>query len=237
MTQQEKLGIKQNIDAVRENIEKYRDKTLYGGDITVMCATKTVDVEKIKYAVECGITHIGENHVQELLSKYEQMQGVPVKQSFIGTLQTNKVRFVVDKVDLIQSVDSVRLASYIDRYAEKAGKVADILLEYNSGNEPNKGGILKENFDEIYHQIKEMKNINIRGMMTMAPKCEKKCEYEKYFSQTYQIFIDFFAKKVDNIYEPILSMGMSDSYEQAVKYGATMIRPGSAIFGKRNYNT
>ncbi len=235
MTEEEKLLIKQNIETVRENIEKCRDKSLYSGDITVMCATKTVDTERIKYAVDCGITHIGENHVQELLNKYDEISKLPVNRSFIGTLQTNKVRFVVGKVDLIQSVDSVRLASYIDRYSEKAGTVSDILLEYNSGNEPNKSGILKDEFEEIYCQIKELKNINIRGLMTMAPKCEKKSDYEKYFSQTYQIFIDFFEKKGDNIKEPILSMGMSDSYDVAVKYGATMIRPGSTVFGKRNY--
>ncbi len=235
MTESDKLSIRENIERVRENIEKNRDKSLYNGDITVMCATKTVDTERIRYAVDCGITHIGENHVQELLNKYDELKDVPVSRSFIGTLQTNKVRHVVDKVDLIQSVDSVRLASYIDRYAEKMGKTMDILLEYNSGREENKGGIFKENFDEIYCQIKEFKHINICGLMTMAPKCEKKSDYEKYFSQTYQIFIDFFGKKGDNIKEPILSMGMSDSYEQAVKHGATMIRPGSTIFGNRNY--
>lgn len=236
MTDEEKRTIKDNIERVRENIEKHRDRSLYDGDITLMCATKTVDAEKIAYAVnECGIKAIGENHVQELMAKYDDIGALPCQIHFIGSLQTNKVKYIVPRVCLIHSVDSVRLAEQIDKRSSMCGMVSDVLLEYNSGHEENKGGILYENFEEIYNKISSFGNIRIRGLMTMAPVCENKSDYEKYFSQTYRIFIDFFKNMSHNIDKPVLSMGMSDSYMQAVSCGATMVRVGSAIFGKRSY--
>lgn len=236
MTDEEKFAIRDNIERVRENIEKYRDRSLYDGEITLLCATKTVEPEKIAYAVnECGIKAIGENHVQELLAKYEQIKTLPCELHFIGSLQTNKVKYLTSKVKLIHSVDSVRLAAQIDKCSKKDGVITEVLLEYNSGSEENKGGILYDKFRETYEEISAFENIKVSGMMTMAPVCEKKSEYEKYFSQTYQLFVDFFKNMSDNREKTVLSMGMSDSYMQAVKCGATVVRVGSAIFGKRNY--
>ena len=233
MTESDKSLIKSNIERIKAEI--YGGKT--APDVTLMLATKTVDTERISYAVnECGIKAIGENRVQELLDKYEVVKDLPCELHFIGTLQSNKVKYIVGKVDLIHSVDSEKLAKEIDLRAGKLGIVQDILVEINCGKEESKSGIMPEEIYDFFEKISSYTNIRIKGIMTMAPKCENKSDYHNYFSQIYKLFIDICEKKLDNIKVPILSMGMSDSYVQAVQNGSTMVRVGSAVFGKRNYN-
>ena len=230
MTESDKSLIKSNIERIKAEI--YGGKT--APEVTLMLATKTVDTERIAYAVnECGIKAIGENRVQELLDKYEVVKDLPCELHFIGTLQSNKVKYIVGKVDLIHSVDSEKLAKEIDLRAGKLGIVQDILVEINCGKEESKSGIMPEEIYDFFEKISSYTNIRIKGIMTMAPKCENKSDYHNYFSQIYKLFIDICEKKLDNIKVPILSMGMSDSYVQAVMNGSNMVRVGSAVFGKR----
>lgn len=200
---------------------------------TLIAATKTVPVEVINYAAEqLGLTDIGENRVQELLDKYEAYSP-KLKLHFIGTLQKNKVKYIVDKVSMIHSVDSVGLAEEISKRSLAIGKRMDILLEVNIGREASKSGFLPEEIDDALDKIADLDGVFVRGLMTMAPKCEKSADYLKYFKETYRISVDILAKKQHNIIEPVLSMGMSDSYREAAAVGATAVRVGSALFGKR----
>lgn len=229
-------------EEIAANIEEIRRKTqasLGGatGQVTLLAATKTVPPEVINYAIDrCGITDIGENRVQELLDKYDTLHLEHARLHFIGSLQTNKVKYIIDKVCMIHSVDSAKLAVEIDRQAKKHGIVMDVLIEVNIGRETNKGGVMPENVEELADQINALGGLRLCGMMTIAPKCDKKDDYSKYFKKTYQIFIDNLQKKLHNIDIPVLSMGMSDSYEEAVACGSTMIRVGTGIFGARSYS-
>lgn len=228
--------IEENCRRVRENIDAAMARRRAGsGAVTVLAATKTVSPEEILYAVrQCGVTLIGENRPQELAEKYPALEG-QVEQHFIGHLQTNKVRQVVGRVSVIESVDSVRLAAEIDRRSKVLGLTTDILVEVNSGREENKSGVLPEKVHAAVEEFSKFEHLRVRGLMTMAPVCREKEDYRKYFQETYQIFIDIFEKNKHNIIEPILSMGMSDSYEIAIEEGATQIRVGSALFGRRIY--
>ena len=185
---------------------------------------------------ELGLPLAGENKVQELLSKYDALKGkVPLH--LIGHLQTNKVKSIVGKVDMIQSVDSVRLANEIGKRSLEAGIVTKVLCEINIGREENKSGIMPEECGEFLSELSEIGGIEVAGLMTMAPVCEKKDEYKKYFEKTYAIYLDFLREKMHNKIEHVLSMGMSDSFEAAIEEGATMVRVGSSIFGQRIYPT
>ncbi len=227
-----KEQIKANMASVREHIAALERE--YGHKVTLVAATKTVPAEYINYAIdELGLTEIGENRVQELLEKYGELHKDGVTIHFIGQLQKNKVKYIIDKVDMIQSLDSLSLAKEIEKQAEKHGKVMDVLVEINSGREENKGGIMPEDLPGFLTAIEPFSHIRVRGLMTIAPNLPKKEELSVYFSETFQIFIDILQKRLHNICEPILSMGMSDSYEYAVKEGATMVRLGSVLFGHR----
>ncbi len=233
----EKQKILQNIRLVRDEIERAEEKAGRAcGDVLLLAATKTVSAEDINYAVrEGGITDIGENRVQELLSKYDSLDRDHMKIHFIGTLQTNKVKYIIDKVDLIHSVDSVKLAREINRRAEAIGKVQDILLEYNSGSEENKSGFSAQELYAALPEIASLPHVRLCGIMTIAPKCADEAEYCKFFAKTYQIFIDISQKKPHNSNVSVLSMGMSDSFAPAIACGATVVRVGSKIFGARTY--
>lgn len=231
-----KQEIRENYLRVTEKIAEAKAHRNAGtGDVCLLAATKTVPAEEILYAVnELGLPAVGENKVQEFLSKYDSLQNT-VPLHIIGHLQTNKVKSIVGKVDMIQSVDSVRLAKEISDKSIKAGVTTRVLCEINIGCEENKSGILPDRALETVAEIEELPGIDVRGLMTMAPVCEKNDEYRKYFEKTYAIYLDFLRKKSHNIGEYILSMGMSDSYEAAIAEGATMVRVGSSIFGKRIY--
>ncbi len=204
-------------------------------DITFLAATKTVEAEVINYAISLGLDHIGENKVQELLSKYEKYDLEHASLQFIGHLQTNKVRQIVDKVDLIQSVDSVKLASEISKQSLKIGKITDILVEVNIGREENKSGVMPEALDELLCQISGFEGISVKGLMAIPPICDSSQKISEYFHKMHNIFIDISTKKLDNISISILSMGMSADYSEAILEGANMVRVGSSLFGARNY--
>ena len=207
-----------------------------GRPVRILAATKTVSAERINYAIDhLGLSLIGENRVQELLEKYDELHKEHVEIHFIGRLQTNKVKYIVDKVDMIESVDSLRLAEEISRRAVKIGKVMDILVEVNVGREASKGGILPEDMGAFLDAILPLPGIRFSGIMVIPPKIDGNEDPEKYFSESFQIFLDIQTKKYHNIREPLLlSMGMSDSYEAAIRCGSDQVRLGSAIFGHRN---
>ena len=229
--------VEYNYRVICENIARAaEDSGRRAEDITFLAATKTVDAATINHAISLGLRYIGENRVQELLSKYEEYDLEHASLQFIGHLQTNKVRQIVGKVDLIQSVDSVKLAKEISRCSVKLGISTDILLEVNVGREENKSGVLPELLPELIDEIREIPFIKVRGLMTIPPICDNAQENRKFFDIMRNIFLDIRSKNIDNISMDILSMGMSDDYEEAVRCGANMVRIGSALFGARNYN-
>ena len=204
-------------------------------NVSVVVATKTVPANVINRSRALGINAIGENRVQELLSKYDELDKEGLDIHFIGRLQTNKVKYIVDKVDMIQSIDSERLAAEIERQCAKIGKIMDVLIEVNIAGEESKGGISKDEIYDLCDTVNSFRHLNLRGIMVIPPKCEDKEELVKYFSQSYEIFIDICENKLHNIYNRVLSMGMSGDYKEALLCGSTMIRPGRAIFGERYY--
>lgn len=204
-------------------------------DITFLAATKTVDVRVINHAISKGLSFIGENRVQELLDKYDHYDLDRADLQFIGRLQSNKVKYIIDKVSQIQSVDSVKLAGEISRLALKNNKVMNILIEVNIGGEENKGGVKPEALPEFIDELRKFKGIHINGLMTIPPICEDKTELIKYFSAMNQYFVDIKAKNIDNVSMDCLSMGMSSDYREAIECGATMVRVGSSLFGNRIY--
>ena len=186
--------------------------------------------EDINFLIEQGAYLIGENKVNELLEKYEGYDK-RAEIHFIGTLQSNKVKYIIDKVSLIHSVDKLSLLEEIDKRAGKIGKIMDVLIEVNSGKEENKSGVFPEDVSDFYEKAKSFSNVRVRGLMTMAPRCESREEYLHYFGLTKKLFDELFR----NDENAILSMGMSESYEYALEAGATIVRVGSKIFGERKY--
>lgn len=230
--------IAERVKEARENIERICGTR----EVKLLAVTKTVPVDVINYAIdELGITAIGENRVQELLQKYEHLHQPKTGKldiHLIGSLQTNKVKYIIDKVDMIESVDSVKLAAEIDKQAKKHSLIMDILVEVNIGREEQKGGVMPEDLESFIDEISAFSNIRLRGLMTIAPKCEEKRDYFNFFEKTYQYFIDISQKKRHNIegeFLNVLSMGMSQSYEEAISAGSTEVRLGSVLFGERLY--
>lgn len=213
-----------------------------GRDIKLLAVTKTVPVEVINYAIdELGIDAIGENRVQELLSKYDSLHNPKsgkLEIHLIGSLQTNKVKYIIDKVDMIESVDSLKLAAEIDRQAKKHSLAMDILIEVNIGREEQKGGIDPDELEAFCEALGEFSNLRLRGLMTIAPKCETKDEYLMFFNETRELFEGILEKELHNIAKDsfnVLSMGMSGSYPEAIRAGSTEVRLGSTLFGARAY--
>ncbi|MBR6903111.1 MAG: YggS family pyridoxal phosphate-dependent enzyme [Clostridia bacterium] len=203
-------------------------------DIALLAATKTVDIGVINHAIKSGIKYIGENRVQEFLSKDKDY--LPVHKHFIGHLQTNKVKDIVGKVELIHSVDSYHLAEEISKQSVKKGITSDILVEVNVGKQDSKYGFEIEEVCENIAKIATLDGIRVRGLMAIPPICEKPEDNIKFFDMLYKLFIDIKGQKIDNSNINILSMGMSDDYKAAIECGANLIRLGTALFGKRNYN-
>ena len=197
----------------------------------IMAVTKTVSPERINYAIGLGIDLLGENRVQEYMDKRESYSEAEVH--FIGLLQTNKVKYIIDKVSMIHSVDNTRLAAEIDRRAEQHGLVMDILTEINIGEEETKSGISAQSAIEFCKEISELKNVRLRGLMCIPPPgCP-----ESVFASMQELFEKIRSDYInrDNILFDTLSMGMSGDYKAAAKYGATIVRIGSALFGHRVY--
>lgn len=226
--------IDKNVSEVRDRINIA--KAMAGrenDDVMLLAAVKYAEPSEIEYLYHhAGVKQVGENRVQQLLAHKEAIDCEGLEFHFIGTLQTNKVKYIIDKVSMIHSVDSVRLAAEIDKQAKKHGIKMDILIEINSGEEESKSGVLPEDLDALCDAVLGFENINLRGFMTMAPKCEKKEEYLKYFQQTYQQVLDIWSKKMHNISRPIISMGMSDSFEEAILSGSNIVRIGRRLFVK-----
>lgn len=228
--------IAENIKNIRKNIDEAAKHV--GRDpkeILLLAVSKTVEVSKIKAAVAEGLDELGENRVQEIMEKYEPM-GPEVKWHLIGHLQTNKVKYIIDKVKLIHSVESLKLAEEIDKQAKKHGVVADILVEINMAKEESKFGIMPEDAEEFIKSLSALENIRVRGLMTVAPFVENGEENRVYFRNMKKLLVDINAKNINNINMDVLSMGMTGDYITAVEEGATIIRVGTGIFGERNYN-
>lgn len=225
--------IDKNLAEIREKIKSAAGKSDFNVSPVMIAAVKYADGEEIRYLTEqAGVTDIGENRVQQLLEHLDFIDTGKVNLHFIGSLQTNKVKYIIDKVCLIHSVDSLKLAAEIDRQAKKHGIKMDVLVEINSGREENKSGILPEDAKEFCLEIQKFDSINLRGFMTMAPKCENKSNYFKYFEETCKLVLDIWTILSHNNSEMILSMGMSESYEEAILSGATHVRIGRSIFKK-----
>ena len=229
--------IKENIEQIRENIKHAALKSgRSSDDITLIGVTKTVDCERIRELLDAGVNNLGENRVQELLSKYDALktnqQLAPIWH-LIGQLQTNKVKYITDKVSLIHSVDSVKLASEINRQALKYGKTVDVLVEINIAGEDTKAGIAPKEIRQFFEKISNFPNISIKGLMTIAPYVENPEENRGNFSNMRELFVDKSLILSDNIDMRVLSMGMTGDYEVAIEEGATMVRIGTGIFGSR----
>lgn len=228
--------IKNNYDFINEKIAEAAMKAgKTRDDITFLSATKTVEPEYINYAISLGLSYIGENKVQELLSKYDEYNLENCSLQFIGHLQSNKVKQIVGKVDLIQSIDSIKLAKEVSKCSLKNNITSDILVEVNIGKEENKSGVMPEMLEELVEEISTLPAVNVKGLMTIPPICEKNDEIRRYFEKMNRLFLDISSKKLDNISMDILSMGMSSDYYEAILEGANMVRIGSALFGNRIY--
>ena len=230
------MSITENVARIRAEMEAAaiaagRDPK----DILLCAATKMNSAEAVREAIRAGVDCCGENRVQELTQKLAQnaYEGAPVH--FIGHLQTNKVKQVVGKVDLIQSVDSERLLAAIDKEAARQGIVQDILLEVNVGGEESKSGFAPDDVRPLLDKIAQYPNIRVKGLMAIPPISQKNGDNLKYFQKMCNISVDISAKKYDNVRVECMSMGMSDDFTDAIACGSTMIRVGTAIFGARDY--
>ncbi len=234
--EQRKADIEYNLDVINEKIAESAIKSGRNpSDVRLMAVTKTVDPIFINYALDYGVNLIGENRVQEMLRKKPELHLNNVEKHLIGHLQTNKAGQIVGEVDMIQSVDSLKIAKEIGKQSVKKGIVTDVLLEINIGAEESKTGFLTSEFYETVYEISEIKGIRINGLMTIPPICEDNTILCKFFENIYNIYVDIKEKKLDNIPMNILSMGMSGDYEQAILNGSNLVRIGSSIFGPRIY--
>ena len=239
----ETLSLDERFKNIEHNIKVIKEKIATAAiesgrnpeDVKLMAVTKTVEPIFINHAIECGIDLIGENKVQEFLSKKDYLKLENCKAHLIGHLQTNKVRQIITEVDMIQSVDSVKLAKEISKRSEMSGVTTNCLVEVNIGDEDSKTGLDISLLYETLDEIASLPNIRVKGLMTIPPICDDEDQLNKYFSKMNEIFIDIRGKKLDNIDMCILSMGMSGDYEAAVRNGSNLVRVGSAIFGPRLY--
>ncbi len=228
--------VKENLVHVERKIEEAckragRDRS----EVTLIAVSKTKPVSMMREVMETGVIDFGENKVQELTSKYEELD-TPLNWHLIGHLQRNKVKYIVDKVTLIHSVDSYRLAQQIDEEAKKKNVIVNILIEVNIANEESKFGVAKEEVLPLLMEISKLTNVKVKGLMTIAPYVENSEENRIHFRNMHKLIVDIKSKNIDNIDMDILSMGMTGDYEVAIEEGATMVRVGTGIFGERNYN-
>lgn len=205
------------------------------GSITIIAVTKTVDIDRIKYAIGCGIKDIGENKVQEIMAKYGNIEE-NVNWHLIGHLQTNKVKYIIDKVKLIHSVDSISLAEEISKRAQKAGLIKDVLVQINVAREESKFGIEYEDTDSFVRQLSVLPGIRVKGLMTIAPYYEDAELVRPVFRKLREKFDQLSKEDIPNVEMKYLSMGMTNDYRIAIEEGSNMIRIGTGIFGARNYN-
>ena len=227
--------LKENLAKVEENIQAACDRAgRKREEVTLIAVSKTKPVEMLQEAYDLGVRVNGENKAQELASKYEVLPK-DIHWHMIGHMQRNNVKYMIDKVDLIHSVDSVRLAETIDKEAAKKGIVVNVLLEVNMAKEDTKFGLMPEEVMDYIHEIVRFQHIKVQGLMTIAPFVENPEENRIHFANLRKLSVDIAKEKVDNVNMSILSMGMTNDFEVAIEEGATMVRIGTAIFGERNY--
>lgn len=230
------MSIKENIDKIMKRVEASavragRDPK----DITVIAVSKTVDASRAKEAVESGLVNLGENKVQELVSKYEALHDMGIKWHMIGHLQKNKVKYIIDKAELIHSVEDIELANEINKRAAKNGLTANILIELNIAKEESKFGIDDENVYEFVKELEQFENIRVMGLMTVAPNSENPEDIRWVFKKMKEIFENIKSMDLKNTDMKYLSMGLTNDFEIAIEEGSNIVRIGTAIFGARNY--
>lgn len=218
-------------EEIKQNISRIQSEL--GGRARLLAATKTIPPELINYAADCGVTLIGENRVGELLEKYDAIDKERLEIHFIGHLQSNKVKYIIDKVSMIHSVDSLSLAKEIEKQAAKHGLTMRVLVEVNIAEEESKSGIRLEEADAFLDALANFSHLSVCGLMTIPPKADVPEKNIVFFEKIYQKFIDIRTKKEDNKNWTVLSAGMSGDYLCAVGCGANLVRIGSSIFGAR----
>lgn len=222
-----------NLEIIMSKIERAALKSgRKADDIQIIAVTKTVEPEKIFAILDEGITELGENRVQELVKKYDIIDK-KCNWHHIGHLQTNKVKYIVDKVKLIHSVDRLSLALEIQKRAEKINRIVDVLIQVNVSKEESKFGVYEEELFELLEKVNKLGNIRVRGLMTMAPYDENPENVRHVFAKLRDLSIDIQSKTLDNVSMEFLSMGMSNDFEVAIEEGSNMVRIGSALFGER----
>lgn len=227
--------LKENLKAVDQEIKEACDRSGRAReDVTLIAVSKTKPVETLQEAYDLGVRVFGENKVQELVDKYEVLPK-DIHWHLIGHLQRNKVKYIIDKVDMIHSVDSIRLAETIEKEAAKHNIKVKILIEVNVAKEESKFGIHPEELDAFIEEISHFSHIQVMGLMTIAPYVENAEENRPIFEHLRKLSVDIANKNIDNIIMSVLSMGMTNDYQVAVEEGATMVRVGTGIFGERNY--
>ncbi len=228
--------LEENYKKVQDNITEACIKSGRNPEeVTLIAVSKTKPLSDIETLINYGVTEFGENKAQELSEKFQNVSK-PVNFHMIGHLQTNKIKYIIDKACLIHSVDSVHLAEAINKEAAKRNLIAYILIEVNIAHEESKFGITEDDLEDMLNKIKDYSNIRVKGLMTIAPFVENPEENRVYFRKMYQLLLDIKSKNIDNVHMDILSMGMTNDYIVAVEEGATMVRVGTGIFGERNYN-
>lgn len=228
--------LQENLAHVEANIQRVcKEKQISRKDVTLIAVSKTKPVEMLQEIYDAGCREFGENKVQELVDKYEVLPK-DIHWHMIGHLQRNKVKYIIGKVALIHSVDSLRLAETIEKESAKKNLVTDILIEVNMAREESKFGVLPEEIFDLLEEISKMKHIHVKGLMTVAPFVDNPRKNSDIFAKMHKLSVDIESKNIDNITMSILSMGMTNDYEVALEEGANMIRVGTAIFGERNYH-
>lgn len=228
--------LKEQLAQVNQNIQKACDKAKRErNEVTLIAVSKTKPIEVLQDAYDLGVRVFGENKVQELVDKYEALPK-DIEWHMIGHLQTNKVKYIIDKVAMIHSVDSIKLAETIEKEAAKKECTANILVEVNVAEEDSKFGLKVEEVIPFIEKISTFPHIRVKGLMTIAPFVENAEENRDIFAKLHKLSVDINAKNIDNTSMSVLSMGMTNDYEVAVEEGATMVRVGTGIFGARNYN-
>lgn len=229
------MSIKENLDLINEKIKIAAEKSgRKREDVLLLAVSKTVDVPRIKEAVDLGLVDLGENKPQEINWKYFEIENVRWHQ--IGHLQTNKVKYIIDKVCLIHSVDSLKLAEEISKRAKAKDITMDVLVEINIAGEEAKSGVPLSEAEELAVEISKLDNIKVKGLMTVAPFVENPEDNREYFKQMKKLFVDIKEKNYNNIDMQYLSMGMTNDYEIAVEEGANIVRIGTGLFGARDYS-
>lgn len=228
--------LKENLQSVEENIKKSCEEAgRKREEVTLIAVSKTKPVEMLQEIYDQDIRDFGENKVQEMCDKMEVLPK-DIKWHMIGHLQTNKIKYIIGKTELIHSVDSLHLAQEISKQAVKHNVQADILIEINIANEETKFGIDAGDTIQLVREIAELPNIHIKGLMTIAPFVENPEDNRLYFRRIHQLSVDITKENIDNVSMDVLSMGMTGDYMVAIEEGATMVRVGTGIFGERNYN-